>query len=177
MTTNEPQKTEGGKRRSGLVGGLILIGIGILLLLQNVFASRNFGMYVPLLLGLVFIAAAFLASRRGFLIPGGILTGIGAGVLIAQRLDGFADGNRQGGFFLLCFAAGWVLISLLSLVLKDPEGPAWMRWPLIPGGILGLIGGLLLLGTSGLRWLSYIQQGWPVLLILAGLYLLYKWIK
>lgn len=174
MTNNEPQKTEGGKRRSGLVGGLILVGVGVLLLLQNIFSSQDFGLFILPLLGVIFLAAGLYAGRRGLLIPGGILLGIGAGVFVTQRAIPEMDGNREGGIILICFAAGWVLISLLSLIVKDEDGTDWMRWPLIPGGILGLIGGLLLLGESGEKWLDYLGQGWPVILILAGLFLLWK---
>jgi hypothetical protein len=43
-----------------------------------------------------------------------------------------------------------------------------MRWPLIPGGVLFLMGVLLTLSETGL-----LNVLWPVALILAGIYLFF----
>jgi hypothetical protein len=47
-------------------------------------------------------------------------------------------------------------------------------WPLIPGGILALVGGALLLGDAGLTFLTIVGQFWPLALVAAGLYLLWR---
>ena len=85
-----------------------------------------------LLGGLAFLAT-FIATRSyGFLVPGGILTGFGA-ALVAQDL-GLVD---DIGLFGL--GGGFLLIPALQLATRMPRDGGWW-WPLIPGGILVLLG-------------------------------------
>lgn len=72
--------------------------------------------------------------------------------------------------FLIGFAAGWALISLLSLFTGDRF--AW--WPLIPGGIMAAIGAIPMTGAAGLGLLTALGYAWPLALIGAGAYILLK---
>ena len=106
------------------------------------------------------------------MIPGGILSGIGWGAVLVT--GPFADtGDVEGGVFMLTFAAGWALITVLTAVFTNQTH--W--WPLIPGGIMALIGGGILFGGVFMQGLTLLGQIWPVFLILLGLFVLFQGIK
>jgi len=150
------------RRRSGLVTGIVLILIGTAVLLQT---WLDLDRYLVLLLGVAFLAWGALSHRTGLLIPGGVLTGIGLGVLV-EAYPRILQGADPNGAFLLCFAAGWFLITLLSALFTCTQ---W--WALIPGGIMAAIGGALIATRGGIRGqdLNLVYAG---LLIAAGLALL-----
>jgi hypothetical protein len=157
----------------GLIGGLILVLGGILALIGQ-FAPDAwggfFGMFLLLGLGLIFMVAGILTRESGWFIPGGILTGLGAGVALltspwASRLPG-----DEGGWFLLVFAAGWVLIPIMTAIFA--EETHW--WALIPGGIIGLVGAAVLFGGVFMNALEWAGKLWPLALIVAGGLLLWK---
>lgn len=172
---NENQTPVVKNKRPGLVGGLILVLIGVLALVGNIIQSTRYELWFLPALGVIFLASGIIAGKRGLLIPGGILLGIGAGVFIQEQFYPNLDGTMQGGLFMVAFACGWALITLLSLVVKDTEDQTKvMWWPLIPGGIIGAIGAALLLGEKGTVALEYFSKGWPVILIASGLYLILR---
>ena len=98
------------KKQDGLVGGLILISIGVIALLGQVVdftVWENFGVSFVLLLGLVFLAWGIFSREAGPMIPGGILSGIGLGiVLLVNNL--VPAGIEEGGIFLIVFGSGLV---------------------------------------------------------------------
>lgn len=156
--------------RGGLVGGAVLIGCGLVLLAGQIF---TLGAWPLVMLGLIFTAAGISTHTAGWLIPGGVLNGIGLGALLVE--SGLAAGDpAEGGVFLLAFAAGWASIYALSrLFTAEP-----LRWTLIPAGVMALIGAPLLMGAAGeaalstlFGWLGLI---WPVALIVAGLVVLLR---
>lgn len=160
------------RTRNGLVAGAVLILIGVFLLANNYLQGSDLGIYLLPALGALFLIWGLLVKNTGLLIPGGILVGIGTGAfLIDGPLANSAEPVR-GGTFLMVFAAGWALISLLSIFTTTPRRFAY--WPLIPGGIMALIGGALLSGNTGIRALEIFGQVWPVGLILVGAYLLLR---
>jgi len=165
-TVNQPHR-----QHKGLIGGAILIMIGLVTLLGQ-FGFVQFGEYVTGLVGTIFILAAFLRHKSGMLVPGSILLGINAGAL----LQGFHPTTPGGsGPFLLAFAGGWLLITLLSVVLNRIDASSKiMLWPLIPGGIIGAVGGLIMMGPNGLYLLSQLSLVWPVALILLGLWIIFR---
>ena len=164
------QTTTTRSNRAPLTGGIVLIAIGALALLSQLNIFDNIGMFFVPALSLIFLAWGLLTRTFGLVIPGGILGGIGLGiVLIEGPLAGLGE-PAQGAIFLLAFAAGWTLISLLS---KFTAG-AFQWWPLIPAGIMGLIGGLLVTGETGLQVLKVIGYAWPVALIAAGAWIILR---
>ncbi len=156
------------QNRNRWMAGVALIGIGLLLLVAQLVGGELLGRAFLLLLGGIFVLWGLLSRQIGLLIPGGILSGLGLGVLLITGPFHSLEEADQGGVFLLAFALGWGLISLLSLLL--PGRACW--WPLIPGGILALIGGGLLWGEAGRQVLEWVGQLWPVALIAGGLYLI-----
>ncbi len=154
--------------RSGWIAGVGLIVIGLFILAAQFVQAEWLGLLFLPMLGLVFLIWGSIARSVGLLIPGGILSGLGLGVfLIEGAIPGLED-VAMGGVFFLSFALGWGLITLLSAVFTDRVH--W--WPLIPGGILALVGGMLLVGGTALEVLDFIGRWWPVGLIGLGLWLL-----
>jgi hypothetical protein len=149
--------------------GIILIIIGVIALLGQFLAQFNLTYLILPGLGLGFIAWGILTRQAGLLIPGGILSGIGLGVILTGSMGG-AESEMDGAVFLLSFAAGWGLITLLSAIFTDETH--W--WPLIPGGIMAAIGAALLIGDSALTVLEFVGRTWPILLIAIGVYLVWR---
>jgi hypothetical protein len=161
------------KTNSAAIGGAILILAGILALIGQIIPDsfgELFGTFLLLGLGIVFLLAGILTRESGWFIPGGILTGLGAGVgLITSSLFSRLSGD-EGGWFLLVFAAGWFLIPVMSILFTQEKH--W--WALIPGGIIGFVGLAVLFGgvfMNALEWFGYL---WPIALIAAGLYILWR---
>lgn len=146
-----------GRERDRTFFALLLIGAGVLFMLQQLSIFPNFGDYILLIIGGVFMYAYFntrSVARAGFLIPGAILLGIGTGQLL-RSLDVFRI--WQGGdLSALTLGLGFCLIWLL-------ERRHW--WALIPGGILV---------ASGISGALNLGRLWPVALIILGAYLLYE---
>ncbi len=154
------------RRNGALVGGAFLISIGLFSLLENVF-HFSWGLYFLPMLAVIFLASGIITRRPGLLIPGGILAGIGAGAILVEEVFYYLGDPMRGGVFMLAFAAGWLVITLASLLIGRV-----MLWPLIPSAFMGLLGIALLGAHTGL--LSVVSLGWPILLIVIGLYLVLR---
>ncbi|MCO6452921.1 MAG: hypothetical protein J5I90_19210 [Caldilineales bacterium] len=156
--------------RNGIIAGVVLIVIGALLIVAQFGRFEDIGLLIPLGLGIVFLAWGLITRTFGLIIPGGILAGIGFGAALTEMTALNLPAENADSVILLSFAAGWFLIALLS---KRTAG-RWHWWPLIPGGILGAVGVLLLAGESGLQVLIWLGYLWPLALIGAGIYLVYR---
>ena len=158
------------RARRGMVGGTILIMLGLLIFAEQVFQTHLTGLLFLPLLGVAFLAWGILCQRPGLLIPGGILLGIGAGsILVDGPFHSLAEPAR-GGAFLLAFGAGWLLITLASILFM--RRMTW--WPLIPGGIFGLLGSAMLIGGPMLALLNLTNLIWPLALVAIGLMLILR---
>jgi hypothetical protein len=144
------------ERRSALVGGLVLILVGVLLLAVQIVPDA--GRFIPLGLGIVFLIAGVARRTYGFVVPGGILSGVGVGV----ALTAWFPEAPTGGLVLLSLAAGFVSIWAIAAALRLPENH-W--WPFIPGTILGVVG----LATLSAETFGDLLRWWPVALIVLGL--------
>ena len=119
---------------------------------------------IVLVIGLVF-AGAYAATRRyGLLIPAGILSGLGAGIL----LEDFGVTREP---VVLGLGLGFLAIYGVDLATsRSPQRARW--WPLIPGAILIAVAGAG--GAFGDEGGRTIQQAWPVILIVIGAWLLVR---
>ena len=71
--------------RAIMLAGVIVIGIGVFFLLGQF--VPDVGRWIPLFIGLAFLAA-FMAKREyGFLIPGCIVSGVGVGIVLEGLVD------------------------------------------------------------------------------------------
>lgn len=159
------------QQRNRMIGGIALIALGLLALVGQFVDMEWLGLLFLPVLGAIFLAWGILTRQSGLLIPGGILSGIGLGtLLIAGPFFNNLSGEAEGGIFMLAFAAGWVLIPIVSSIFTGDNH--W--WALIPAAIMALIGGGLLLGGAALTVLEWLGKIWPVFLILGGLYLILR---
>jgi hypothetical protein len=162
--------TSSAERRNTMIGGALLVAIGLLVLLvQNVQAETLGLLFLPALGGL-FLIAGIIGRQVGFIIPGGILTGIGLGVIFTQNPQIAVTDTAQGGVFFLGFALGWLLITVLSKLFTSET--QW--WALIPGAIMALIGGGLMLGGAALNVLEFAGRWWPLILVALGLVIIVR---
>ncbi len=156
------------RRNGALVGGAILITIGLFSLLENVF-HMEWGLYFLPVLAVIFLASGLYTCRPGLLIPGGILAGIGAGALVVDQFMPYVSNQTRGGTFMVIFAAGWLVITLASMLISRP-----MLWPIYPAAFLGVTGAALLAGQTGMQLLTIFGYFWPIVLIITGLYLILR---
>lgn len=157
-TAPSPPEPEAMRRppRREWIAGLVLIGVGVLLM-----AGRwlpDIGEFVVLVIGLGLLALFAVTRAYGVLVPAGIVTGVGLGMVLEARLEGAAG----SGLFLLSLGGGFLAIWLLGLLLRLPQNH-W--WPLVPGGIIALVGAIELLGQQGRDLLAF---GWPLVLVALG---------
>lgn len=159
------------KKRNEWIGGLILIVIGLLFLLNQFFdmpGLENVAIFFVLGLGIIFLSWGVIAREAGLMIPGGILTGIGLGIALVAGPFEFEDGNLSGGVFMGAFALGWVLITVFTALFTDETH--W--WPLIPAAIMALISGALLIEGPFMVALEWLGKLWPLALIIGGIAIL-----
>ena len=166
-STNVTVSTE---RRHTLVGGALLVAIGLLVLLAQNVKTESLGLLFLPALGGLFLIAGIVGRQVGFIIPGGILTGIGLGVIFTQNSQIAVTETAQGGVFFLGFALGWFLITVLSKLFT----PETQWWALIPGAIMALIGGGLMLGGAALNVLEFAGRWWPLILVGLGLVIIVR---
>ena len=142
--------------RGPLVFGLILVIIGVAGLVGIAFPQS--GGMVVLVLGLGMLGL-FVATRAyGWLVPGGIVTGLGAGIALAE----YARVDEDGGVVVAGLGLGFLSIWVLGSLFRLPENHPW---PLVPGTILLTIGASLWLQTAT----SVDVELWPLALIAFGL--------
>ncbi len=168
--SKEKERYENSEVRNRWLAGMALIAIGVLVLVVQFAKSETLGLLFLSGLGLIFLLWGMAARSAGLLIPGGVLSGIGLGVYLTGGPLSYLESEATGAVFLLSFAGGWALITLLSAVVCRETH--W--WPLIPGGIMALIGGALLSGGPGLTALDWAGKVWPLIPIGFGLYLLLR---
>lgn len=156
-------------RTNRAIIGTILIVLGLIALVANVWQSSIIGMLVLPALGIVFLVGAFVGRIPGLLIPGSILTGLGLGTLVQQTLFASASADTRGAVVVIGLALGFLAIMPLFQILQG----RFYWWPAIPGGILLIIGIALLAGSAGTAFLQVLGTLWPLALIAGGAYLLW----
>ncbi|MDP2659633.1 MAG: hypothetical protein Q8R28_02765 [Dehalococcoidia bacterium] len=147
-----------GREGGVAIGGILLILIGIWFLIGNL-SSLDVGRGVLLIVGIGFLLAYFLGRRNvGFLIPGGILSGIGLGTVLEPL-----GRETQGGVVLVCMGLGFLTIWVFE---------RRHAWASITGVVLAAIGVYNL--TRGIPAVEDAGRWWPILLILFGVWILYR---
>jgi len=162
--------THSANRREAMIGGTLLIAIGMLVLLAQNIKVESLGLLFLPALGGLFLVAGIIGRQVGFIIPGGILTGIGLGTILTQNPQFAVNDSAQGGVFFIGFALGWLLIAVLSKLFTSEM--QW--WALIPGAIMALIGGGLMLGGAALNVLEFAGRWWPLILVALGLVIIVR---
>lgn len=142
--------------------GLVLIIIGALLLLGQQHLLR--GDLTVLIIGTGLLILYAFTGQYGLLIPGGILTGLGAGIALREWV------GAEGASVVLGLGLGFLFIYVVDLARGTRRAAAW--WPVIPGGILAAIGVLMVARATGT--LQTIAAWWPVVLVALGIWLLLR---
>ena len=156
--------------RSTLIAGIALISIGVLTLVSQFARFPSLELVFLPALALIFLVWGSLTRNGGLLIPGGVLAGIGLGAILVTGPYASLPDEKTGGVFLLAFAAGWVLITLLSAVFTR----CVMWWSLIVAGILSVVGAVLLVGGVALEALALLGKLWPLALVGVGAWLILR---
>ena len=157
------------RRDDAVTLGVILLAVGGLTLVGRIAGSLDLGLAVLPLVGAALMAVAWLRRQSGFAVAGGIVLGIGVGAWLIEGPFARLGGDAEGGVFLLAFAAGWALVSAVSGAIERRR----VLWPLIPAGVLALLG-IGLLGVGGiLEAFALLGTVWPLMLIAGGVWLLW----
>jgi hypothetical protein len=162
-TTNAGSARASQARR---LGAATLVGIGAgSLALRALDVTPAGAAVIVLAVGLALLVAHLVTRMYGLLVPGGILTGLGAGLVASQQL---ATATTSGsGLMVLGLGLGFLSIWVIGGLLRV-DRHHW--WPLIPGGILALIGGSVLADVQGIQ----VTEAWPVILVAVGLLVLWR---
>jgi hypothetical protein len=143
--------------RDRIVFALVLILVGVAgLALRLVESTPTAGGVVVTVIGLGLLGAFAYTRQYGYLVPGGILTGLGLGIVASEASTLTEDAT--GGIIVLGLGLGFVSIWVIGGLVHVAQNH-W--WPLIPGGILAIVGAALLAGEEAL--LEYV---WVVPIVL-----------
>jgi hypothetical protein len=149
--------------RELVIFGIILIAVGVGAFAANVIPDA--GALVLLVLGLALLMVFAMFRTYGALIPGGIMTGLGAGILASEAWT--VSSEQQGGLVVGGLALGFLSIWAIGAISRVPEHHPW---PLVPGGILAVVSIALLIGGTAIELLVF----WPIVLIAGGAVLLWR---
>lgn len=145
----------------------ILVSTGSCMLFSRM-RLLDFVLYLSVGIGATLLGIGYIKRWLGFIIPGAIVLGSGLGVYLAWGTGLAPNALAQTGLMLVCFAFGWIAISIFSRKVTDQ----FVWWPLIPGGILAMVGWGLYIGGNPGDAASFIGNTGSVGLIVLGMYLL-----
>ena len=149
------------RNMSGL--GVVLLVVGALLFFGQFGLPDLLGQSTVLIIGAILLFFYFGQHQSvGYLIPGAILTGLGAGILADAILPNELGSGSYAALGLgLGFCAIWVFAH-----------DHW--WSLIPGGIIALsaLGDMWDHTIFSSWWPTWHVSIWPFLMLLAGAWLI-----
>lgn len=145
----------------------ILLGIGIVFLFMQM-RIIDFTLCIGIGLGLSFLLWGVFKRVFGLIIPGSVIISTGLGIYLGWNHPAGSNPLSQVGVMLVWFALGWGLIILFSRVVTE----RFMWWPLIPGGVLAVVGWGLYAGGNPSNAFGFISNTGSIGIILVGLYLI-----
>ncbi len=128
----------------------------------------DFILYISVPLGVVFLLWGISEKKFGLIIPGSLIATMAMGVFMGWRDSTQPEGLQESGTMLVWFALGWMLIVVLSRVITK----RFIWWPLIPGGIMLMVGSGLYIGGNPGNTLDFLGNTGSIGLILFGIYLI-----
>ena len=163
------------KNTSGLIGGSVLIGLGVLFLLAQLFNALTWQYLWPFIVisaGGLFFVGMFAGDRQAaaLAIPGSIITGIGLLLLVQNLTSHWASWSYGWTVILMSVGLGiWIMGWRTDNASQRQSGLGVLRVGLVLFVIFGAFFELLFSGFGGpaLR-----RTLFPVLLILMGLYMI-----
>jgi len=143
--------------RTRQVTGIALIVIGALLFYLQYRGGPGQAVILAIL-GAAFLLGYLARKQYNLLVPGCILLGLSLGALIEQRVPRYDNPSALG------IGIGFIAIYIIDRLYRKET--SW--WPLIPGGILVISG----IAAAMERAARIFNVGWPLLIVLAGVFLL-----
>lgn len=150
---------------SKLAPGAILIALGALFFVVQLTDVGEEA--VVAVIGGAFLVAYAFTRQYGFLVPGGIMTGLGVGIVLQNEAT-----PEAGGVVVIGLGVGFLLIYAIDLLVR--QGAA-LWWPIIPGGILTAIG--VLIEADQVQILNQLEWAWPLILIAIGVIVLFMQVR
>ncbi len=145
----------------------IFTSIGLPFLLQEI-NLLDFVLYIGVDIGICLLIAGIYWKLFGLIIPGALLIGVAPGLYFAWENTNANNPLEQIGIMLVGFAFGWGLITVTSRTLTKK----FVWWPLIPGGILAVVGWGLYTAGNPESAIGFIGNTGSVGLIIFGIYIL-----
>jgi hypothetical protein len=157
------------KNRLGLTLGVIFLFVGAYVVGQRTLGFSGPGP-VLLLLGFILLALSAFRGFSGPLLPGGILTGLGAALELEPSLEGVMPG---WGVVALGLGLGFLFVAAVDAARKRHRRPS----PLPPGIALTCLAVLsLALARLPRDWMLdlHLSRVWPWAILLAGAILIVR---
>lgn len=126
----------------------------------------DFILYPCMGLGIALLLWGIMAHLFGLIISGALVFTTGPAIYMGWINPG--QPLSQTGVMLVILALGWILITVFSRAVTHK----FVWWPLIPGGVLGMVGWGLYIGGNPGNAISFIGNTGSVALIILGIYLL-----
>jgi hypothetical protein len=136
--------------------------------IKNEINLLDFILYIGIGIGINFLIAGINWRLFGLVIPGALILGIAPGLYFGWENTTAINPLEQTGIMLVGFAFGWGLITIASRALTKK----FVWWPLIPGGILAVVGWGLYIAGNPESAIGFIGNTGSVGLIIFGIYIL-----
>ncbi len=151
-----------------------IIPAGVCLALAGSFLNSDAGLldfvfYIGIGLGVSLLLWGIGAKLFGLIIAGSIVLTVAPGVSFPWKSIGVTNLISQTGVMLVWFGLGWALITSSSRVIRDK----FIWWPLIPGGILEMVGIGLFLGGNPNFTTGFLNNTTIMSLLLFGSYIFF----
>jgi len=150
-----------------MIPGGILFFIGLCFLVTPL-RLVDFVLFIAGGVGIVLLIWGVFWRIFGLIIPGSLLVTIGPGIYFAWGTELAVNALSKTGMMIAIFALGWGFIILFSRVVTTK----FIWWPLIPGGVMAVVGWGLYIGGDPGNAPSFIANTGSIGLIIFGLYLL-----
>lgn len=150
-----------------LIPGGICVSVGLCFILSDL-SFLAFVFYLCTGIGVILLLWGIFWRLFGLIIPGSLLVTIGPGIFIAWGMNVAVNPLARTGLMIAAFSFGWGLIVFFGRVISSK----FVWWPLIPGGVLAMVGWGLYIGGDPGNAPSFIGNTGSVAMIIFGLYLL-----
>ncbi len=150
-----------------LIPGGILAALGLCFLLSNR-SFLSFVLYIVTAIGVILLVWGVFWRLYGLIIPGSLLVTIGPGIYIAWGTSTAANPLAKTGLMIAAFAFGWGLVVFFTRLALTK----FVWWPLIPGGVMAVVGLGLYIGGDPGSAPAFIANTSSAALIIFGIYLL-----